>query len=156
MRTRHQIGLAAATATVLVLTLALGTVAGAGGRTFSLGLSSAVEVPPPNDAATGSAWLQLNPGLRQVCFEISWEDVAGTVVASHIHVAPEGVAGPVVVPLFSGPQQSDADGNGSASGCVSSDLTPAQLADIVAHPEAYYLNVHSSQNAPGAIRAQLG
>jgi hypothetical protein len=119
-------------------------------------LSSADEVPTPTDEATGTAVLQISPGLNEVCFEISWDDVAGTVVASHIHVAPTGVPGPIVVPLFMGPQTSDANGDGSASGCVDSDLSSAALAAIVAHPANYYLNVHSSENQPGAIRAQLG
>jgi hypothetical protein len=155
MRTKQQVGLALIGALALIGTLAIGTVGAAGGRTFSIGLSSAAEVPAPNDTAAGTAWLQINPGQNEVCFEITWEDVAGTVTASHIHEAPAGVAGPVVVPLFLTQQTSDANGDGSASGCVSTPLSAKELAAIVAHPAEYYVNVHSTMNSPGAIRGQL-
>jgi len=118
-------------------------------------LSSAVEIPAPTDTATGTAALAINPGQQRVCFEITWDDVAGSVVAAHIHVGPTGAAGPVVVPLFLTMQPSDGNGDGSASGCVSSSLTRAELAAIVAKPSRYYINVHSSSNPLGAIRAQL-
>jgi len=155
MPTRHHAGFALIAALTLIATLAIGTATAAGGRPFDLALSSAVEVPAPSDDATGTATLRINPGQREVCFEISWDDVLGTVVAAHIHVAPAGAPGPIVVPLFMGPQVSDANGDGSASACVASELSSRELAAIVAHPAAYYLNVHSSVNGPGAIRAQL-
>jgi hypothetical protein len=155
MHTTRRIGLALTAALVLAGTLAIGVVTASGGRTFNLALSSAAEVPTPSDEATGTAWLQINPGLHQVCFAITWDDVAGTVVASHIHEAPAGTAGPIVVPLFMGAQVSDANGDGSASGCVTSDLSTAELAEIAAHASEYYVNVHSTVNPSGAIRAQL-
>jgi hypothetical protein len=161
MRTKNHVVIALTTAVALTLTLAVSSVA-AGGRTFNLALSSAEEVPVPTDEATGTAWLQINPGQREVCFEISWAGVtdaagaAATVLAAHIHVGPVGEAGPVVVPLFTTPQMSDENGDGSTAGCVTSDLTARELAQILAHPSAYYVNVHSSANPAGAIRAQLG
>ena len=161
MRTRSQFLIALIATMALTLTLAVSSVA-AGGRTFDLALSSAEEVPVPNDEATGTAWLQINPGHAEVCFEITWQGVtdaagaAATVLAAHIHVAPAGEAGPVVVPLFTTPQMSDESGDGSAAGCVASGLSAQELAQILAHPSAYYVNVHSSANPPGAIRAQLG
>ena len=161
MRTKNNVVFALTMSLAMTLTLAVGSVA-AGGRTFDLALSSAAEVPVPTDEATGTAWLQINPGHREVCFEITWDGVTGvagapaTVLAAHIHVAPAGVAGPVVVPLFTTPQVSDENGDGSAAGCVTSALGARELAQILAHPADYYVNVHSSANPPGAIRAQLG
>lgn len=155
MRTTRHIGFALLAALVLVGTLAIGAVTATGGRTFNLALSSAVEVPSPSDEATGTAWLQINPGQNRVCFAITWDDVAGTVVAAHIHVGPAGMAGPVLVPLFVVPQTSDANGDGSASGCVTTSLSASELAAIAAHPSSYYINVHSTLNPAGAIRAQL-
>jgi hypothetical protein len=155
MRTTSRIGLAVTAALVLAGTLAIGVVSASGGRTFNLALSSAAEVPTPTDEATGTAWLQINPGQQRVCFAITWDDVSGTVVASHIHVAPAGTAGPVLVPLFVAPQVSDENGDGSASGCVTTDLSAPELAAIASNPSAYYVNVHSTDNPAGAIRAQL-
>jgi hypothetical protein len=155
MRTKQRLAIATVVALAVGL-LAFGSMAGANRLSFSIPLSSAVEVPTPNDTATGTADITINPGLREVCYDITWDDVAGTVTASHIHIAPVGVAGPVVVPLFTTPQTSDANGDGSASDCITSTATSAQLAQVIAKPAEYYVNVHSTQNMPGAIRGQLG
>jgi hypothetical protein len=123
-----------------------------GGRPFTTALNGAEEAPLPGDPnASGTASLMLNPGLGEVCFDISWADVDGEVFASHIHVGPAGSAGPIVVTLFTG----SFAGTGSQSGCaeaVDRDLLRA----IIQNPEAYYVNVHSRPNFPGgAIRGQL-
>jgi CHRD domain len=123
-----------------------------GGRPFSTALTGAEEEPGPGDAnATGQADITLNQGLGQVCFDLSWADVDGEVFAAHIHVAPAGSPGPIVVGLFSG----SFAGTDSASGCVDAD---SQLIKAIRKdPSAYYVNVHSRPNFPGgAIRGQLG
>src|SRR5687768_7862256 len=88
----------------LVVALAgAGMAAADGGRPLSTTLTGAEEAPGPGDAnATGQADLRLNQGQNEVCFDISWADVDGEVFAAHIHVAPAGDPGPIVVPLFSG------------------------------------------------------
>jgi hypothetical protein len=124
-----------------------------GGRPFSTALTGAAEVPGPGDAnATGQANITLNQGLSQICFDLSWADVDGTVFAAHIHEGAADDFGPVVVPLFV--NQAFA-GTGEASGCVEAD---AQLIkDIRQDPSAFYVNVHSLPGfAAGAIRGQLG
>jgi hypothetical protein len=124
----------------------------AGGSSLSTDLTGAEEAPGPGDPdATGTAQLTLNQGTETVCYDLSWANIDGTVVAAHIHEAPAGVAGPVVVPLFVG--QSFA-GTGSDSACVSSDR--ALIKDIRKNPTEYYVNVHSSVFPAGAIRGQLG
>src|SRR6266511_226683 len=96
--------------------LAVGAPALAGGRPLSATLTGAAEVPGPGDAdASGTAFITLNQGQGEVCFDLSWAGIDGTVFAAHIHVGPAGVAGPVVVPLFAG----SFAGTDSASGCVS-------------------------------------
>lgn len=155
MRTVRRAALAAALTPVLALT----TVAGAsvtasaepGGRPLATELTGDAEAPGPGDPdASGSAMLTLNQGLGVICFDLSWTDVDGTVSAAHIHAAPEGEPGPVVVPLFSG----SFDGTASTSDCVSAsrELVKAIRKD----PEAYYVNVHSSVFPAGAVRGQLG
>jgi hypothetical protein len=124
--------------------------AGAGGRPLSTGLNPAEEVPPPGDTdATGHADLTLNQGEGEICYDLSWSNIDGTVVAAHIHQAPAGVAGPVVVPL---PTLGD---TGSVSNCVAVD--PALVKAIRKNPSDYYVNVHSTPDFPaGAVRGQLG
>jgi hypothetical protein len=126
--------------------------AGAGGRPLSTDLNPAEEVPGPGDPdASGSIRLTLNQGQGQVCFDLSWAQIDGTVVAGHIHHGPAGVAGPVVVPLFSGALA----GTDELSACV--DAAPELIKDIRQNPSDYYVNVHSAPNFPaGAVRGQLG
>jgi hypothetical protein len=121
-----------------------------GGRPFSTTLTGASEVPGPGDPdASGTASLTLNPGQGEVCFDLVWALIDGTVFAAHIHAAQAGVAGPVVVPLFSG----SFAGTDSASACVAADRS--LLLAIVQNPENYYVNVHSSVFPGGAVRGQL-
>src|SRR6266511_49734 len=105
---------------VVVLTAALAMVlggpVGAQGRPFSTTLTGSAEVPGPGDPdASGTAFLTLNQGQGEVCFSLTWAGIDGTVVAAHIHAAPAGIAGPIVVPLFTGVALAGTD---SASGCV--------------------------------------
>lgn len=146
------IRLLAVAALVPALAIPASASAQPGGKPYVVDLTGAAEAPGPGDPdATGTARLTLNQGQGVVCFDISWADVDGTVTAAHIHVAPVGEPGPVVVPLFSGAFA----GTDSASGCVPAD--PALVKAIRKDPEAYYVNVHSLPDyGPGAIRGQLG
>jgi hypothetical protein len=134
-----------------VALLAVGAPALAGGRPLSTTLTGAAEAPGPGDAdAAGAALITLNEGQGEVCFNLDWAGIDGTVVAAHIHVAPAGVAGPVVVPLFAGAFL----GTDSASACipgVSEELIKAIRQD----PESYYVNIHSTVFPAGAVRGQL-
>jgi hypothetical protein len=145
----------AALATGLAVVFAVAVVAAAddGGRPLSTTLTGAEEAPGPGDSnATGQAELRLNQGQNEVCFDISWADIDGTVFAGHIHVAPAGVPGPIVVTLFTG----SFAGTDSVSGCAQD--VDAELIKAIRHdPTAYYVNVHSRPNFPGgAVRGQLG
>jgi CHRD domain len=122
------------------------------GRPLSTTLAGAAEVPGPGDAdATGSASISLNQGLATVCFDVSWENIDGTVFASHIHVAPAGVAGPIVVTLFTGAF----GGTDAVSGCATG-VDRGLIKAIRQDPSAYYVNVHSTVFPAGAARGQLG
>lgn len=132
--------------------LALPTAAAAGGSPSATDLLGASEVPGPGDSdASGQAALTLNQGQGTVCFDLGWSDIDGTVVAAHIHAAPEDAAGPVVVGLFAGAF----GGTDSVSGCVE-DVDRALVKAIRKDPASYYVNVHSSVFPAGAVRGQLG
>jgi len=142
---------AALAAIVFAVVLPMGAVAADAGRPFATTLTGAAEVPPADPDASGSAAILLNQGLGTVCFDVSWENVDGTVFAAHIHVAPAGTNGPIVVPLFAG----SFGGTDSISGCIE-DVDRALVKAIRQDPSAYYVNVHSTPNFPGgAIRGQL-
>ena len=131
--------------------LAIGAPAYGQGRPFATRLTGAAEVPGPGDPdASGTAFITLNQGQGEVCFDLSWAGIDGTVTGAHIHVGPAGVAGPVVVPLFSGAF----GGTDSASACISG--VSEELIKAIRHdPANYYVNVHSTVFPAGAIRGQL-
>jgi CHRD domain len=75
--------------------------------------------------------------------------------AAHIHSGKAGENGPVVANL-AWPQ------DGQSADCLDARLRPTQfpvgdavVADILAHPENYYVNVHNAEHPAGAIRGQL-
>lgn len=118
-----------------------------GGRPLYATLTGAAEAPGPGDPdGSGSAVVTLNQGQGVVCFDI---EVAGIdqVIAAHIHVAPVGVAGPVVVnfnPAVNGLRN-----------CVSG-VDPELVKAIRQNPANYYVNVHTTAFPAGAVRGQLG
>lgn len=132
-------------ALVTTLTVLAAMPALAGGRPFQVSLESANEVPPAASSASGTAWLTLNQGQGEVCVTIESGGFEGDVIAGHIHVAPEGVNGPVVVNL----------GVNSAnySACVEADRE--LIKDIRQNPADYYINVHSTVFPGGEVRGQL-
>ncbi len=129
-----------------------------GGRPLSTSLTGAEEcnamgvcgVGDPDGA--GFAKLRLNPGQERICFTLNVSNIPLPAGAAgvHIHEAPAGANGPVVVPLLP-PGQPDA---ATESGCVTADRT--LIKEIMRDPDEYYVNVHTTQFPAGAIRGQLG
>jgi hypothetical protein len=138
-----------------VLPLA-GSVTPAAAATFTCTvatLNGANETPPNTSPATGTATLSLDTTANTVSFTLTVSGLSSASVASHIHQAPTGVAGPIVVPLPLGA------GAGltsfTASGSSVAPNAGFNVADIAANPSAFYVNVHSTQFPGGEIRGQL-
>ncbi|GCL62452.1 CHRD domain-containing protein [Pseudaquabacterium pictum] len=78
---------------------------------------------------------------------------------AHIHAGKRGQNGPVVANLAwpQGGQSADClDGiNQRARFAADVPSVEALIADILANPENYYVNVHNSQYPAGAVRGQL-
>jgi hypothetical protein len=133
---------------VAIVALALVAYGDDGGRKFTVAMTGAQEAPGPGDPdGSGIAILRLNPGREQVCFQLLVEDITLPVSAAHIHEAPPGEPGPVVVGLAA------PNASGEASGCVSASRE--LILDIIGEPEEYYVNVHTSDFPAGAVRGQL-
>jgi hypothetical protein len=134
---------------ILVTVLALTSIAADGGRRFTTTLTGAAEVPVPGDPdGSGTATLWLNYGQGEVCFEISVTGIALPVGAAHIHEAPVGEPGDIVITLVGSP-----DADGFMTGCVSADRE--EIKEIIQEPELYYVNVHNAEFPGGALRGQL-
>jgi CHRD domain len=148
------------TAALAVMTAAVAAIGPSGAladektATFTIQLSGAAEVCPTASGTcggpgTGTATITVDRNARTVCYSITTQNVALPLLAAHIHEAPVGVAGPVVVPLFTSPVNSAA-----TSGCVT-DVNKNLLKDILRNPEEYYVNVHNAPFPNGAVRGQL-
>ena len=121
-------------------------VADQGGRQLTTTLTGEQEVPVPGDPdGIGFATVTVNPGQGVLCYELSVSGIA-PATAAHIHEAPPGVAGPVVVELLP-------PTDGSSGGCV--DVGRALAKEILQDPADYYVNVHNTEFPGGALRGQL-
>ncbi len=94
---------------------------------------------------TGMITLYINPGQKRICYDLTLAGI-DPPTAAHIHKAPAGIAGGVVITFPTPPL-------GASSDCV--DVTSRQAAQIIAKPSAYYYNVHNPAFPGGALRGQL-
>lgn len=117
-------------------------------------LTGAEEVGPGGTLGVGDpdgsgfAHIIVNPGQGSVCWFISVEDITLPAIGAHIHLAPAGVNGPIVVPLT--PPGAD----GVSFGCTEG-LPFEGVKNIQKDPEAYYVNVHTTDFPGGALRGQM-
>jgi hypothetical protein len=146
MHTRRYLTVSLSVLLALMLGLLATGLAAAGGRPLSADLLGANERPDPGDP-DGSGWFEatFNPGTGEVCYAF---EVTGVepLAAAHIHRAPAGSPGPVVIPT---PPTSATGG----SGCVTADR--ALILEIIRDPGAFYFNVHNAPFPGGALRGQL-
>lgn len=114
---------------------------------FTVSLTGEEEVAPGGDPdGTGTASIRINTRAGTLCYSLRVRGIE-PATAAHVHEAPAGSAGPVVVGLR-------APTSGSSSGCAR--IGTAEAAEIVAEPEDYYVNVHNADYPGGALRGQLG
>ncbi|HCT75603.1 MAG TPA: CHRD domain-containing protein [Micromonosporaceae bacterium] len=104
------------------------------------------EVAAGDEDGIGIAVLRIKADEGKICYVLAVAKLDGTVAAAHIHKAPAGVNGPIVVGLT-------APTGGAVVTCTTAD--PALVADIAANSKNYYVNVHTSVFPGGAIRGQL-
>jgi hypothetical protein len=93
---------------------------------------------------TGTATITINMGTTPDP-TVSWNITANNIVmplsGSHIHQAPAGVNGGIVVDF--------------SSTLVGSGVMDPDLRNVVANPAGFYVNLHNSAFPGGAIRGQL-
>jgi hypothetical protein len=135
-------GATAITAAVVPISMA---VAGHTNTVLEADLSGRAEVGTSNRLAgdpngRGEAYVfGIDGDPTTLCYVLTVDKI-GTPLAAHIHEGAAGTNGPVVVNLAA-----PADGNAA-------DQT---VADILANPQNYYVNVHNAKYPGGAIRGQL-
>ncbi len=110
-------------------------------------LDSAQEVPAGSSEATGLATFNLSKQGNEVNYYVVVEGLTGPIQMAHLHEAPAGENGPVIVNLMSG-----IDGN-----VISGSFDPTEFDGLLEAMNAgeIYINVHTAANPGGEIRGQL-
>ena len=95
----------------------------------------------------GSGRVQLTVDLdrKQVCYDFNVSGLS-TPLMAHIHRGSAMNNGPSVVTLFTGP-------GADLDRCLA--WTPKKLAEIVADPSNFYVNLATTEYPDGAVRGQL-
>lgn len=118
---------------------------------YDLNLTPGEEVPPANSQGYGVIHIAItSANVLDVVLRV-FNPGCETIVAGHIHRAPIGEAGPVVIPLFSGsitPKRETLRAHAQLHRELAQQLRNS--------PESFYVNYHSTQFPGGFIRAQLG
>ena len=122
---------------------------------FVAHITGASEVPPRDTRGVGELKLQLSPDGNTLEYHLISSNIRN-VVASHIHLAPTGVNGPIVVFLFG----SVPPGGGRTDGVLASGTITAAnligpllgrpLSDLIAaiRADTAYVNVHTNDGVP--------
>ena len=124
------------------------------GALLATRLAGSEEVGPAGESGVGDpdgsgvATVAVSTEARRACFELSVRGVALPAAAAHIHEAPIGVNGPIVVPLAA------PDAAGRSRGCARG-LDAAVVEALVETPLRFYVNVHTTEHPNGAVRGQL-
>jgi hypothetical protein len=127
--------------------------------TLTARLVGAQEVPPADPDGSAKASVDINVDAGTVCFDIKGLNDVGAPNRGHIHKQVAGQNGPIVVPFFEligqpADPRNDQLESGRLADCVAV-ADHALLADIVANPDQYYVNVHNTRFPGGALRCQL-
>lgn len=112
-------------------------------QSMKVTLAGSQEVPPVVTSASGTGSIMVGPD-GSVSGSVTTSGVDATM--AHIHEAPMGQNGPVIVPFAK-----TADNAWSVP--AGSKLTAAQLQSLKSGN--LYINVHSAANKGGEIRGQL-
>ncbi|MFZ5720711.1 MAG: CHRD domain-containing protein [Pseudomonadota bacterium] len=94
----------------------------------------------------GHANFRIDPAKNEICYDLMVEKIEPATMA-HIHKGEAGASGPVAVPL------TKPAADGKSAGCAT--VGAPVVADILANPGGYYVNVHNGPHPGGAIRGQL-
>lgn len=113
---------------------------------FAANMQGSQEVPPDTSHASGHAVVLLDKATGEVNLTGNFQGLSSNATASHIHRAPIGVSGPIIVPLLL---------SGDTSGTITGTDT-LSAADISAMDSSNtYVNVHTGSFPAGEIRGQL-
>ena len=111
-------------------------------------MTGAQEFPPGSGSPDGSGLAAITVNGTSVTFSILVKGIS-TPTLAHIHKAALGASGSVVFD-FHAPTFTSGFATGTVTGAAS------DVADLLANPSLYYVNVHTVEFPAGALRGQLG
>ena len=124
----------------------LNPIAGTEVQCLSTTLFASQEVPATISAGTGKALVFLDKLTNKVWLSGVFSGLGSNITAAHIHQAPSGTNGSVILALtIDGTTSGTITGNGT--------LTPTQTADMI--NGFTYVNIHTVGIPSGEIRGQL-
>ncbi|MGH7056296.1 MAG: CHRD domain-containing protein [Acetobacteraceae bacterium] len=124
------------------------TLAQAAPMSFTTPLSGAQEVPPVKTPGHGTAHLTYNPSSRVLTYDVTYGGFTSSVIMAHIHgPAPAGKNAPVEIWLSKKGHAPSSPIKGEAT------LTETQAKQLM--DDDLYINVHTKDHPPGAIRGQV-
>jgi hypothetical protein len=128
--------------------LGVGAPATADSATLVAYMFGANEAPNPGDPdGVGRAVVFINDDTNTICVATQFTGIDMPLTGYHIHIAPPGSPGPIVVPFDTPTSQ-----NSYQCRVVANE---ALLDNIAANPHQYYINLHNAPFPGGAIRGQL-
>jgi hypothetical protein len=119
-------------------------------QTLGAVLTGSQEVPPNTIAGFGNATVDVNRATNEVTVTITVANLGSPINNFHIHEAPPGTNGPVVVDLIG---LGGTFVNGTMHGTFA--VNPAVAERLLQNPRGFYVNVHTVALPGGAVRGQL-
>lgn len=114
---------------------------------FQIALTGFQEVNAPNQFNNGDtdgfgvADLLIDSGTNTIAWQFSVANISLPLTGAHIHQGVAGTNGPVVVNF-------NAQLNGAG-------LVDPDVANVIANPKGFYINLHNADFPNGAIRGQI-
>src|SRR4029079_856923 len=131
--------------------LVLSLVAATGpAQTLGAVLTGSQEVPPRAVPGFGNATVTFDASRQNATITITVTKLGSPINNFHIHEAPAGTNGPVVVDIIGMGGQFV---NGTMTGTFA--VSPAVAQRMLQTPAGFYVNVHTTQFSGGAVRGQL-
>jgi hypothetical protein len=131
--------------------------------TFVAEMTGFEEAPGVATLAKGFAGIQVSADGQSVFYTIVLTDSSSPIVAAHLHLAPRGEAGPVVVGLCSAQTtRCQTEGMVAQGSFDASDFSGPLAGDTLdrlireTRNGMIYVNVHSTKYPSGEARGQLG
>ncbi|MBC7773348.1 MAG: CHRD domain-containing protein [Pyrinomonadaceae bacterium] len=126
----------------LVASLFITGAQSASAQTFNISLDGLQQVPPVVTTGMGTGFASYDPFEHQLSLHVEFFGLIGPETLAHIHMAPAGSNGPIIIPL---PLGSPIDGIFF--------LSDPQVAALFAGD--LYVNLHSTEFPSGELRGQI-